>query len=186
MNEALWYTARGTGVVALVLLTVSVALGVIVQSRQPLAGLPRYGVPLVHRTASLTATSLIGVHLVTLLLDPYAQLHLVDLAVPFLAPYRPFWLGLGTLAVDVLAAIVITSLLRKRVGQRVFRAVHWSTYALWPLAFFHALKTGTDSGSVWFLALATVCAAVVAAAVAWRGSDGIATPRRTARLSPGP
>jgi sulfoxide reductase heme-binding subunit YedZ len=179
MNEALWYTARGTGIVALVLLTVSVALGVVVRSRQPLGGLPRYGVPLVHRTASLTATSLIGVHMVTLLLDPYAQLHLVDLAVPFLGTYRPVWLGLGTLAVDILAAIVITSLLRKRIGQRAFRAVHWATYALWPLAFVHALKTGTDAGSVWFLLLAFACAIVIAAAVAWRGSDSFATPRRT-------
>lgn len=186
MNEALWVTARGTGIVALVLLTVSVALGVVVRSRQPLAGLPRYGVPLVHRTASLTATSLIGIHMVTLLLDPYAQLKLVDLAVPFLGTYRPFWLGLGTLAVDLLAAIVVTSLLRKRVGNRAFRVVHWATYALWPLAFFHALKTGTDAGSAWFLVLAAGCAAVVAAAVAWRGTDAFVTPQRAARISPTP
>ena len=165
MNDALWYVARGTGIVALVLLTVSVALGVVVRSRRPLGGLPRCGLPLVHRTSSLTATWLIGIHMVTLLLDPYAQLHLVDLAVPFLGTYRPVWLGLGTLAVDILAAIVITSLLRKRVGNRVFRAVHWATYALWPLAFVHALKTGTDADSVWFLALSLVCAAVVAASV---------------------
>ena len=93
-------------------------------------------------------------HVGTLLFDPYAQLRLVDLAVPFLATYRPLWLGLGTLAVDVLVVLVATSLLRHRVGPRVFRAVHWTAYAMWPLALVHALGTGTDAGTVWMRAVA--------------------------------
>jgi len=91
-----------------------------------------------------------------------------DLAVPFLAAYRPLWLGLGTLAVDVLAIVTVVSLLRHRVGPKTFRAVHWATYALWPMALLHALGSGTDAGTTWFRGLAVVCAGAVVAAIGWR------------------
>ena len=119
-----------------------------------------------HKTASLTGTGLVAVHVTSLLLDPYAQLRLVDLALPFLGAYRPLWLGLGTLAIDVLVVIVASSLLRHRIGPRVFKALHWPAYGLWPVAFLHALGTGTDAGTWWFRAVAVGCALAVGGALA--------------------
>ena len=78
------------------------------------------------------------------------------------------WQGLGTLAVDLLIVVTITSLLRHRIGLLAFQVVHWLTYALWPIAFAHAIGNGTDRGHIWFLAFAGVCALIVLATVVWR------------------
>ena len=172
--NSLWYLGRGTGLVALVMFTLTMVLGITTRSGRQALGLSRFGVADLHKTASLAGTGLIAVHVGTLLFDPYAQLRLVDLAFPFLATYRPLWLGLGTLAVDVLVVLVGTSLLRHRVGPRVFRAVHWTAYAMWPLALVHALGTGTDAGTVWMRAVAATCVLAVAAAVGWRTSAAFA------------
>jgi O-antigen/teichoic acid export membrane protein len=103
-----------------------------------------------------------------LFLDPYAQLRFVDFVVPFLGAYRPLWQGLGTLAVDVLVVVILTSLLRHRLGLRTFRAVHWMTYALWPIAMAHALGNGTDVNHIWFLTFAGCCAVTVTVSLVWR------------------
>jgi methionine sulfoxide reductase heme-binding subunit len=116
----------------------------------------------------LTGTSLVGVHLVSLLLDPYSQLKVVDLAFPFLAAYRPLYLGLGTLAVDLLLLITLVSVLRARIGPRLFRAVHWLTYVVWPFALVHALGSGSDAGTAWFRAFAVACIVLVVSAAGWR------------------
>ena len=172
MTAALWYLGRGTGLTALVMFTLAVVLGILTRSGRSVAGLSRFGVADVHRTASLTGTVLVGVHVLTLLFDPYAQLRLVDLVFPFLATYRPLYLGLGTLAFDVLLAVTVTSLLRHRVGPRTFRAVHWGTYPLWAFALVHGLGAGTDSGTGWFRLIALACAGAVALALLWRTTAG--------------
>ena len=168
MNEAFWAFGRGTGIVALVLFSLAVVLGVLTRSGRPAAGLPRFAVATVHRNVSLLATVFLGIHIVSLFFDSYAQLKIVDAVVPFLGAYRPFWLGLGTLAVDLLTAVVVTALLRHRVGSRVFRVVHGSTYAMWPIAVAHAIGTGTDAANPVFLAVVGACVAAVAAAVVRR------------------
>jgi sulfoxide reductase heme-binding subunit YedZ len=186
MTSAMWDLGRGTGVVALVMFTISLVLGIIARSGRTVAGLGRFGVSDLHRTAALTGTGLIVVHVASLLLDPYAQLKLVDLVLPFLAAYRPLWVGLGTLAVDVLIVVTLASLLRQRIGPRLFRTVHWATYVLWPMALLHALESGTNAATPWFLALAVVCVTAVLAAVGWRLAPSFAgrgwsrRPRRTA------
>ncbi len=167
-NEALWALGRGTGIMALAFLTVSLAMGIATRSGRRLFGLPRFAVADVHRFAALAATLLVALHLVLLFLDPYAQLRLLDLVVPFLADYRPLWQGLGTLAFDVFVVVIVTSLVRHRIGVRTFRAVHWATYALWPIALAHAIGNGTDSGHTWFLAFAGCCTLTVAAVLVWR------------------
>jgi methionine sulfoxide reductase heme-binding subunit len=168
MTEALWALGRGTGLVALVMFTVTVVLGVLARSGRSVGGLGRFGIAEVHRTAALTGVGLIAVHLTSLFFDPYAQLRLVDMVLPFAGSYRPLWLGLGTVAVDLLLVVTGVSLLRNQVGPRVFKAVHWLTYALWPVALLHALGTGTDAGSLWMDAVAAVCVGAVATAVTWR------------------
>jgi predicted ferric reductase len=168
MTNALWYLGRGTGVSALVLFTLVVVLGIIVRTGRALPGLPRFAVAAVHRTTSLTALGLLAVHIATLYLDPYAQLRLVDVVVPFGGAYRPLWLGLGTLAVDLALVLVGSSLLRQHIGQRTWRALHWAAYLCWPLALGHAIGNGTDGTSGWMLVVVAFCVAAVAGAVTWR------------------
>ncbi|HEY3259586.1 MAG TPA: ferric reductase-like transmembrane domain-containing protein [Pseudonocardiaceae bacterium] len=173
-TEALWFLARGTGVTVLVLLTTTVGLGIATGAGRTLPGLPRSAVVLVHRNASLLAVTFLAVHVGTLLMDPYAQLRLLDLVLPFGGAYRPLWLGLGTAASDLLIAIIVTSLLRHRLGLRAWRAVHWLAYAAWPLALLHALGTGTDATTPWLRAIAAACVLAVGASLAWRFSDAAA------------
>jgi sulfoxide reductase heme-binding subunit YedZ len=186
VTAALWALGRGTGIVALALLTLSLVLGIAARSGRRLPGLGRFGVSDLHRTAALTGTGLIVVHLGSLLFDPYAQLHLMDVVLPFLASYRPLWLGLGTLTVDTLVVVTVVSLLRHRVGPQAFRVVHWATYALWPTALLHALGSGSDAGTLWFRAFAGACVLAVVSAVAWRlapsyaGRGWARRPRRLA------
>jgi methionine sulfoxide reductase heme-binding subunit len=186
LTAAFWALGRGTGVVALVLFTLSLVLGIVARSGRPLPGLGRFGISDLHRTAALTGTGLVAAHVGSLLLDPYAQLKVVDLVFPFLADYRPLWLGLGTVALDLIGVITVVSLLRRRVGPKVFRTVHWATYALWPTALLHALGSGTDAASPWFRAVAVVCIFAVVTAVGWRlapsydGRGWVRRPRRVA------
>lgn len=177
--SALWYLGRGTGIGALVMLTLSLCLGIITRSGRRVPGLSRFALADLHRTAAVTGTGLIAVHVFSLLFDPYAQLRLLDLVLPFQGQYRPMFLGLGTLAIDVIALVVGTSLLRHRVGPRVFRAFHWLSYLLWPLAFIHGLGIGTDALSTWYTGIAAGCAALVAGVVAWRLTPAFAERGRT-------
>ncbi|MEF2975820.1 ferric reductase-like transmembrane domain-containing protein [Subtercola sp. YIM 133946] len=170
MDAALWAIGRGTGVVALVAITLSVLLGIVTRSGRPLPGLPRFSITLVHRNVSLVACVFLLIHIVSLFFDSFAQLTLLDIVVPFFGSFLPFWQGLGTVAVDLLVAVTVTALLRNRLGLRVFRAVHWLTYAMWPVALAHAIGNGTDGTSPWFLWLSAVCTALVLAAVGWRVS----------------
>ena len=174
MTDALWYLGRGTGVVSLVLLTLVVGLGIATRSGRPLPGLPRFAVTALHRNASLLAVVFVVVHALTLLFDPYAQLDVLALVVPFTAAAQPFWYGLGALALDLLLALVVTSLLRGRIGPRVWRAIHWAAYAAWPIALAHGLGSGTDAGTGWMLTITGICVAAVLGAVGWRLSERFA------------
>jgi len=104
----------------------------------------------------------------TLLLDPYAQLRLEDVVLPFRAAYRPAWQGLGTVALDLVVLLVASSLLRQRIGVRAWRWLHWAAYLCWPAAVAHAIGTGTDRHSGWLLTVVVACAGAVGAAGIWR------------------
>lgn len=160
----LWYLSRGTGVVSLVLLTAAVVLGVAGSLRMR----PRVLLSGLHRNVPLLAIAFVVAHVLTTVADGYAPIGVKDAVLPFLSPYRPVWLGLGTVAFDLLLALVVTSLLRARLGLRGWRAVHWLAYLSWPVAVMHGLGTGSDGKSSWLLALTVVCAAAVAAAVVAR------------------
>jgi sulfoxide reductase heme-binding subunit YedZ len=177
MNDALWYVGRATGVVSLVLLTVVMVLGVGSRSGRPAFGLPRFGVVALHRAASLLSVAFLAIHVVTLTLDPDAELKLVDLVLPFDATYRPVWMGLGTVGLDLTVAILVTSLLRRRIGVRAWRAVHWLAYLSWPVAVAHTVGTGTDRSTWWLLGTTLCCLAAVLAAGVWRLGDEFGLPR---------
>lgn len=181
-GHALWYLSRGTGVVSLGLLTIVVVLGVLTRGNVRAPVLPRFVVSTLHRNAALMAVGFLGVHILTAVADPYAPIRLVDAVVPFISAYRPVWLGLGALALDLLAAIVLTSLLRRRIGPRSWRAVHLLAYAAWPVALVHGLGTGTDTRQSWMLTLTLASVAAVVVAVLWRavGAGATASGRRVA------
>ena len=164
--SAYWYLARGTGAVALVLLTGTVVLGIMDSVRFTSPRWPRFAIDSVHRDLSLLVLVVLAIHIVTSVLDGFAPIVLLDGVIPFATPYRPLWMGLGTLAFDLLLAIAITSLVRRRLGYRAWRAIHWLAYASWPVAVLHGLGTGSDVKQWWMLGLTAACIVAVLVA-AW-------------------
>jgi sulfoxide reductase heme-binding subunit YedZ len=163
--KLLWYAARSTGAVSLALLTVTMVLGLTAARRVSSARWPRFVTQSLHRTVALLAVLLLAGHLVALVLDDFVEIRLVEAFVPFVGTYRPLWLGLGAIATDLVALLVVTSLLRSRLPHAAWRAVHLTAYACWPLAVLHGLGTGTDPRHGWFVALTLACAALVAGAL---------------------
>jgi DMSO/TMAO reductase YedYZ heme-binding membrane subunit len=168
-----WYVARATGVVTLGFLTASVLLGILTSFRWSSPAWPRFVVEFVHRNVSLLVLVFLGIHVVSVVADSFAPIRWIDLVVPFVSAYRPFWLGLGAVAFDLLLALVITSLLRHRLGYRTWRVVHWLAYACWPVAVLHGLGTGSDTQSGPVLAFTAVCIVAVVAAAALRLGAGL-------------
>jgi methionine sulfoxide reductase heme-binding subunit len=167
--SAYWYLTRATGIVSLLLLTAVVVLGVLGASgAQGSARWPRFAVADMHRDISLVAIVVLALHIVTTLLDPFAPITLLDAVIPFRSTYRPLWLGFGALAFDLVIALTVTSLIRRRLGYATWRAIHWLAYASWPVAVLHGLGTGSDSKQAWALALTFLCVVAVAVAVVVR------------------
>jgi sulfoxide reductase heme-binding subunit YedZ len=167
-----WYLTRSTGAVALLLLTLAIVLGVLDVRRLSTPRWPRFVVDSLHRNVSLLAMAFLLFHILTSLLDSFAPISLLDTFVPFTGSYRPFWLGLGAVAFDLLGAVTVTSLLRKRIGYAGWRLTHWLTYASWPIALLHGFGTGSDVKSRWLLWLSIACLAIVLAAVLARVLHG--------------
>ena len=176
-----WFITRGSGVVTLILLTLTVALGVANVQRLQSRRVPRFVITAVHRNTSLLAVVFLAVHIITVLLDGYVPIRLVDAVVPFGAAYRPFWVGLGAISLDLTVAVIVTSLLRRRIGYRAWRATHWLAYASWPVALLHSLGTGSDVGTTWMRVVTGVCVAIVAASLLTRLSQRDLHGRRGAR-----
>jgi ferric reductase like protein len=174
-SQALWFATRGFGVVALLLLTAVVLLGVAGSTRWRSTRWPRFVVAGLHRNLTLLALVFIVLHVVTTVIDGYAPISLLNAVLPFTSPYRPIWLGLGAVAFDLLLALTATSLLRARIGYRRWRALHWLAYASWPVALVHGLGTGTDARLAWLQAVTLGCVACVVGAVLWRVSRSRAT-----------
>lgn len=167
-SGAVWYLMRASGVVSLLLLTTVFVLGIATTGRWRSARLPGFAAVSLHRSLSLLAVVFLAVHVLTAVVDPYAAVGVAAVVVPFLAGRSAFWVGVGALSLDVVAALIVTSLLRARLGLRVWRAVHWLAYAAWPLALGHSLGVGSDVGTLWLQALAVTCIVAVVAALAWR------------------
>jgi sulfoxide reductase heme-binding subunit YedZ len=183
-NQLLWYTTRGAGAVSLVLLSTVVVLGLLARLRFETRGWPRFLSAAVHGDLALMSLVFLLLHIVTAVVDPFTHLGLVAAVVPFGSSYRTFWLGLGTIAFELLLAILATSLLRRHIGARTWRSIHWLAYVSWPVAVLHGIGTGTDSSSSWMIVLDIACVGAVAAALIWRVAvappDPLAEERRGA------
>jgi methionine sulfoxide reductase heme-binding subunit len=167
-STALWYASRATGVVALLLMTAVLLLGLVVTRQGRLPGLPRFAVTGLHRNLSLLAVVFVAVHVLSAIADSYVTIPLTAVVVPLTSPYERLWIGLGAVSLDLTIAVVVTSLLRRHLSRRLWRGVHLLAYASWPVAWLHSITSSTDMrhGSLFLLAVA--CAIVVVIAAGWR------------------
>jgi hypothetical protein len=165
---SLWYMTRATGLVALVVLSVTVVIGIVCSIGWASERWPRFLSQSVHRNVSLLGVALVVVHVVTTVADGYVPISLADAIIPFRSPYRTLWIGLGACAFDLLLAVGISSGVRRRIGARAWRAIHWAAYACWPVALFHALGSGTDARLPGVQFVYLVCTVSVITALGWR------------------
>lgn len=168
-TEILWFIGRATGVVSLVLFTSVLVLGIASAGRSGFAGLPRVGVLRLHRSLSMTSMAFLAVHIVTTIADGYVNLNYWDVLVPFGSGFDPFWIGLAAVAVDLLIAIGITSALRRHLSMKLWRWVHLSAYAMWPLALAHGWGVaGGDGRATWLVVIDIICVAAVLTFLGYR------------------
>jgi predicted ferric reductase len=182
-SAPLWYVTRSTGVIAFVLMTLTFGLGLAATQRALASpAWPRFATQQLHRNISLLAFVFILTHVVTTLADTFVHVGWWSWVVPFASGYHPTWVAMGTIAFDLIVVVIVTSLLRDRLPLRVWRTVHWTSYAIWPLAFIHFLKTGTDAAhGKWglYLALASAVAVALAGAARWMTSNEPRGPIRS-------
>jgi sulfoxide reductase heme-binding subunit YedZ len=178
----LWYTSRATGVVALLLLTAVMLLGLLVTRQGRLPGLPRFAVSGLHRNLSLLASAFVAVHVLSAVTDGYVNIPVTAAVVPLTSPYERFWLGIGAVSFDLMLAAVVTSLLRRHLSRNAWRAVHLTAYASWPVAWVHSVFISGDLRRGPLLGLAVACAVAVAVAALWRVSAAARDVPRAKRV----
>ena len=179
---AFWFASRATGVISLVLFSLVAILGILVNRQGRLPGLPRFAVTALHRNLSLLTVAFLGTHIVTAIVDGYAHIPWLSTIVPFTSGYERFWIGLGTVAVDLVAAVIVTSLLRGRLAPSVWRAVHWLSYLSYPVVVVHSLGASKDLRSGWLLTLTMATVFAVVTAIGYRVVDALGAVPRAGRV----
>jgi sulfoxide reductase heme-binding subunit YedZ len=167
-SPAIWYAARASGVVAYVVLTVTVSFGITMGGKAQSKRWPRFAVEDVHRFGGLLVGSLIGLHVLTIAADSFMPFSIGQLVIPFTSAYRPLSTGLGICAAELLLALAITNHYRKRLPYRIWRNAHYLNFAVWSLASVHGIFSGTDRSTVWLAAIYAVATGGVGALLAWR------------------
>lgn len=180
-DPTFWIEARASGMLAFVLLTVSVVAGLVLKSRPFGNGLKPATVTDVHRFLALLCLGATAIHGAALVLDASVHITIVDLLVPGLAPYRPLWVGLGIVAVELMVLVYVSFSQRKRIGARNWRRLHWSTYGIFAALLVHGLMSGTDTAEPWARGIYVGAVGVVVTATAWRALVPPARPQRKAR-----
>jgi methionine sulfoxide reductase heme-binding subunit len=170
--SALWFFARAAGFVSLVLLSMTVALGIALTLRWRSQGWPTFVSDGLHRYLGTVFFVFLAVHVVTILLDPFTKFSLADVLVPFKSSYRPLWMGLGICAAELALALGLSVHLRRWIGYRAWRVLHYGTYATLPIAFLHGLGSGTDSLTWWGTAIYAACGLPIAGLVVARVISG--------------
>jgi len=167
-STSLWYATRASGIVALVLFTLTMVLGITTTTRARAKRWPGFAQQELHRRISMIAVVFLGIHIVTSVLDTYVNISWAAVVIPFTSSYGRLWVGVGAVAFDLLLAVFVTSLLRARLRPGTWRAIHWIAYLSWPVALAHAFGMGTDAREGWVIALGVACVASVGAALVWR------------------
>ncbi len=183
-GPVLWYLNRSTGVVSIVLLTVTTVLGVLAIGGRPAGRVPRFVTQAFHRNVALLSVLLLVVHLVTAVLDEFVEIRWYEVFIPFVGSYEPLWVGFGAIATDLMIVVVVTSLFRTRMNHNLWRGLHVTTYGLWALAIGHGIGVGTDmTESMWLLTV--VCAIAVPLAAALRLGRLVIDRTSTSSTTPG-
>lgn len=166
----LWFLNRSTGIVLLVLLTATTVLGVLALGGRPGRGVPRFVTQAVHRNLALFSVVALVVHVVTAVADSFVDIRWWHALVPVGATYEPLWLGLGAFSLDLIAAVVVTSLLRTRLSHRAWRGTHLLAWLAWVAAVAHSVGMGTDvgAGATWAVAPVLTCVLAVSVAAGLR------------------
>ena len=182
-SSALWYTSRATGVVALLLLTAVMLIGLLVSRQGRLPGLPRFAVGGLHRNLSLLAVAFVVIHVLSAVTDGYVNIPVTAAVIPLSSSYERVWLGVGAVSFDLMLAAIITSLLRRHLSRRVWRAVHLTAYVSWPVAWLHSIFSSKDLQHGPLLVLGIACAIAVVAGILWRVSAAGRDVPRAERVS---
>jgi sulfoxide reductase heme-binding subunit YedZ len=177
-----WITSRAAGIVALVVASVSVSIGLLMSTGLVKRRLRGADLRVLHETLSLATIAAIAVHGVTLLGDSYLRASVLDIAVPFVSSYKTLWTTLGIVAGWGLIALGLSYYARGRIGQQRWRSLHRFTALAWWLGLIHSLGEGTDAGQTWFLALVAVVAVPALLLLVGKLARG-ERPRRPARLA---
>lgn len=143
-TPAYWYMARIGGIIAYLLLWLSVVWGLLMSTKISKTMAPQlvYGL---HEFLALLALGFMGLHSLVLLGDSYFDFTIFNLAIPFTAPYEPLWTGIGTITFYLSLVLTASFYVRKRIGQKVWRALHYLTFLAYALALGHAVMAGSDS-----------------------------------------
>jgi sulfoxide reductase heme-binding subunit YedZ len=179
-STTMWYITRASGIVALVLLTATMVLGLATTSRSRARNWPGFAQQEVHRRISIVSTAFLAIHVFTSILDTYVHISWLAVIVPFTSAYSRFWVAIGTVALDLMVAVFLSSLLRSRMKPGTWRGIHWLAYGSWPVALAHTFGLGTDADEHWVLVLGTLCVLSVGTALLWR----IRTTTRRVQTSP--
>lgn len=179
-GSLLWYVARGSGIVAFILLTFSVALGIVMNRRWYATNWPRMVVDAMHRWFTMTFFTFTVIHVVTIMLDPFSHISLLNVLVPFTGGYRPFWMSLGVIAIELGLAIGASVGIRRWIGYRAWHIMHGLAYPIYLLSLLHGLGTGTDTGTPWMSAVYGGSAMLIVMAVTWRLAPARRLPRAAA------
>lgn len=171
-TQILWFATRGSGVVSLILFSTVACLGLLGVARAHSAAWPRFLTVQLHRNLALVSVAFLALHIVTAILDPFTSLGIAAAVIPLASAYRPLPVALGVISVDLALAIIVTSLLRDRIGHRTWRLVHWAAYGAWPLAVLHTFYAGSDSLAPWMLAVTVACVVAVGSCLLWRLTTG--------------
>ncbi len=180
-DPTFWLLARASGLTAYLLLTLSVLAGLILKSRPLGRAVKAAPVMDLHRLLALLGLASLGVHGTALLLDQTVRMPVAGLLVPGSSPYRPVAVAFGVVAAELMAVVVMSFSVRKLTGQKVWRLLHWSTYAIFGLATAHGLLAGSDSAQPWTRGVYLGTFAAVSFATARRASY---KPLRPARKAP--
>jgi methionine sulfoxide reductase heme-binding subunit len=167
-STVFWYITRASGIVTLVLLTLTMVLGLTTTARTRARNWPGFAHQELHRRISMMSMVFLAIHVLTSILDTYVHIGWAAVVVPFTSPYSRFWVGIGAAALDLMAAVFISSLLRSHITPRLWRGIHWLAYGCWPLALAHTFGMGTDAGEGWVIALGIACIVSVLVALLWR------------------
>ncbi len=180
-SPLLWYLNRGTGVVLLVVFSLTVLLGVLATDRSMSPWWPRFVTQGLHRALAALSVLLLLSHAVSAVVDEYVDIRWWQAVVPFGADYQPVWMALGAVALDLTAVVAATSLARSRMPHRAWFLVHLTTYAAWLAGVVHGIGIGTDRSTPWLAAATASCVVGVLLAA---GSRAVAVVRARARRTP--